>query len=328
MSSDHIHVALRQVAPIGLATPLLVPSFSSRGFPDLAVLYDAVHADLYGVCLLSAFDLSTHKLSVDLSEVTDVVLLDSGAYETKPPAVALDPCDPPPAHDWTRDSYHTCLRKVPADANVIAVSFDHYGAIEQQIDLAMEDFAVAPRAASDFLLKPSSLGKLVEVRELHDHVHGLSGFDVLGVTEEELGCSHLDRCRNIIALREALTRAGLDLPIHIFGTITPGVVLSYFLCGADIFDGLNWLRFVYGPTSLRPIAEAALDGEGWDEADGPRFLRHAVENLHCLRRLQHAMRSYCATGDLEVLCRAFPIAERAAHAALAASGRSVERQGV
>jgi hypothetical protein len=322
MSRDHFHPGARAIGQVGMETPLLVPSFSSRGFPQVAGLYRNLRHDLYGVCLVSAFDVSTGQLDVELADVADLVLLDSGVYETKPIAVAADGYDPAPsASAWVRNSYRDYLRAVEPNANVLAVSFDHYGPIEQQIELAREDFTYAPSAAADFLLKPTSTEALLEARSIADRAGALSRFQVLGVTERELGDSLLDRCRTLIALRDALTETGAGIPIHVFGTITPGAVLSYFFCGADIFDGLNWLRFVYDGPELRPISEAALDDGECGQPDELRSLRHSRRNLRFLRQLQDGMRSYCASGDLGVLVSAFPVAEKAAQVAAAAGSR-------
>lgn len=322
MSRNHFHPGRRSIAQFGVETPLLVPSFSSRGFHEVASLYRELRNDLYGVSLVSAFDMSTQRIDNDLADIADLILLDSGVYETKPFAVAADGYHPEPAHGtWDRDAYRDYLRAVQPTATVLAVSFDHYGPIERQIELAVEDFAQAPSAASDFLVKPISNELLLESREIAAHAGALARFGVLGFTERELGNSLLDRCRALIALRTALNEAGTDTPIHVFGTITPGAVLSYFFCGADIFDGLNWLRFVYDGAALRPISEAALDDDQWEQPDGLLFLRQSRRNLRFLRKLQDAMRSYCASGDLGALIDAFPVAEAAARVAAAAGSQ-------
>jgi hypothetical protein len=51
--------------------------------------------------------------------------------------------------------------------------------------------------------------------------------------------------KNIARLRIALTKAGLNTPIHVFGSLDPLSTPLYFVAGADIFDGLTWLRFGY-----------------------------------------------------------------------------------
>src|SRR6266446_2877859 len=70
-------------------------------------------------------------------------------------------------------------------------------------------------------------------------------FDIIGMTEKELGDSIRARMANIARIRRALTGAGLETPIHIFGSLDTVTTPMYFLAGADIFDGLTWLRFVF-----------------------------------------------------------------------------------
>jgi len=320
--SDHFHPGTRSVAQVGVETPLLVPSFSSRGFPEVASLYRELRNDLYGVCLVSAFDVSTQRIDSDLADIADLILLDSGVYETKPIAVAADGYQPEPSDDtWDRNAYRAYLPAVEPSANVLVVSFDHYGPLERQIELAIEDFSYAPSAGSDILVKPISNALLLDSRDIAVSAAALSRFDIIGVTERELGNSLLERCRAVVAIRTALAEVAANTSIHVFGSITPGAVLSYFLSGADVFDGLNWLRFVYDSPALRPISEAALDNGQWDQPDGLRFLRQWRRNLRFLRQLQDAMRSYCASGDLGALIHAIPVAEAAARVAAAAGSR-------
>jgi hypothetical protein len=322
MSTERAHAASRSITRLGIETPLLVPSFSSRGFPEVAPICAGLRGDLYGVCLVSAFDLASRRLPIKLADVADLVVLDSGVYETKPVAIAADGYHPPDAGlPWQRSSYREFLEAVGEDANVLAVSFDHYGPVDQQIELAREDFACAPSAAQDFLLKPLAIDGRLDQALLREHANALGGFAVVGATEIELGGSLLERCRSLVAIRDLLGATGSLTPIHVFGTITPGSLLAYFLCGADVFDGLNWLRFVYDVAGLRPFAESALDDGQWDRPDGVRFLDQSRRNLRFLHRLQEAMRLYARTGDFRALADSFPAARAAARAAAAAGSR-------
>ncbi len=47
----------------------------------------------------------------------------------------------------------------------------------------------------------------------------------------------------IAAIRLALDDVEVSAPIHVFGSLDPLTTLLYFLSGAEIFDGLTWLRF-------------------------------------------------------------------------------------
>lgn len=313
--------AARRIGVVGVPTPLIVPSFSSRSFPAVSSLFTDLADELYGACLVSAFDLATRRLEVEVADIADLVLIDSGVYETKPVAVAVDGFHPAPSPDtWTRREFRSFLEELDASASVVAVSFDHYGPIDEQIELATQDFAKVPSAATDFLLKPLAQGKLVEpdgVREIADR---LTHFQVIGVTEQELGTTLLDRCTNVMALRRQLGREGLDVPVHVFGTITPHAMISYFLCGADVFDGLNWLRFVYGTGSLQPLTETALDEGEWRKSDYSRGVENAMRSLRYLEGLQGNMRTYATSGSIEEsasAARNFEAAERLAAAAAA-----------
>jgi hypothetical protein len=131
MSINRFHPAVRRIERLGVSTPILVPSFSSRGFPDVNSIFEALRDDLYSVCLLSAFDLTEKRVAVRLPEAADLVVIDSGVYETRPVAAASDGIHPPHSpKDWSRDAYRAFLHSVNAEAaeiNTLTVSYDHYG---------------------------------------------------------------------------------------------------------------------------------------------------------------------------------------------------------
>src|SRR6185312_9373800 len=103
-----------------------------------------------------------------------------------------------------------------------------------------------PRAGRELLIKTTSRSQdFVILNEVLLCKYRLSNFDVIGFTEKELGPSTLDRMVFIARLRQELEAAGLDIPIHIFGSLDTISTPLYFLAGADIFDGLTWLRYSY-----------------------------------------------------------------------------------
>lgn len=307
MSTDLGHAAVREIRRFGLRTPLVVPSFSSRGFPHVGRLLDRLRTDLYGVCLVSAFDLASHRIAANLADLADLVLVDSGVYETDPATGSMDGFDAPPAREpaWCRNSYREFLRTLGAEANVMAVNFDTFGPIEQQVESAREDFACAPAAAADLLLKPSERCGMIEVDVAPARLQQALEFDVLGVTDEELGDTVLQRCATLARLRTQITACGAATPIHVFGCIAPASMLAYFLSGADVFDGLNWLRMVYGP-DLRPLADLPFTDDSWNMSVRERTLRQFGDNLRYLQRFQVALSHLGDAGPLEAmdaLCR-------------------------
>ena len=72
-----------------------------------------------------------------------------------------------------------------------------------------------------------------------------ASFDVVAITEKGLGESPIDRMAAIARLRRALDEANCRMPIHVFGSLDPLSICLYAMAGAEIFDGLTWLRYVF-----------------------------------------------------------------------------------
>lgn len=70
----------RRIKALDLSVPLLVPSFSSKGFSDLSSLWGNLKPYLPGAILISCYDL--YYEYIDFDEVVDTIFLDSGGYET------------------------------------------------------------------------------------------------------------------------------------------------------------------------------------------------------------------------------------------------------
>lgn len=307
MSTDVALRGSRTIARLGVPTPLIVPSFSSRGFPDVGPMLALLRDDLYGVCLISAFDVAHQHVQIALPDIADVLVLDSGVYETTPVMVATERHAPPPTGThWSRADYRATLATLTAATNALVVSFDHYGPLGQQVALAQEDFAQAASAATDFLVKPDEPTRLLDIGTVLQHAAALTHFDVLGVTEKELGDSLLARCVALRQLRRGFGVVDLDCPIHVFGAVTPGVMLVYLMSGADIFDGLNWLRYDYSQPGLTCLAEPTVDDLLWDRPDCERFLDRWRRNLRLLQKLQEAMRCYAEGASPEKLQSLLP----------------------
>ena len=116
-------------------------------------------------------------------------------------------------------------------------------------------------------------------------------------------------------LRDLLNDVSMDTPIHVFGAINPSEVLTYFFCGADIFDGLNWLRLAFRAHGSIPIDEAVMEDLKWNLTDQDLLTSEWTSNLGFLYRLQEAMQRYATNGDLESLVEEFPIARQSARMA-------------
>ena len=316
MEVEYPHNQVRRVRKLEVGTPLIAPSFSSWGFPHISDIWEEFRHRLYGVCLVSAFDVASGFIPSDVANMVNVIILDSGLYETDKGWTKSGYRDTlPSTANWTRFRYHETTKCIGEGGNAILVNFDHVGELEDQIERASEDFCLAPHAASDFLVKPTNPSEWVNIPKLSQHLEALRQFDVIGITARESGGSFLKRCGSIVMLRDLLNDAGLDTPIHVFGAIKPYEVLTYFFCGADIFDGLNWLRLSFQGESSVPIDESALKDLKWNLPDSDLLAEEWTNNLRSLYRIQEALRDYAANGSFEALEVEFPLARRAAHIA-------------
>ena len=316
METEHPHAQVRRVHKLDLPTPLIAPSFSSYGFPYLSDIWEEFKHKLYGICLVSAFDMAGGRITGDAIDMVNVVILDSGLYESR--KAKGEPGTPPTSSmtdGWTRARYHKVVEGVGQKGNVILVNFDHVGRMEDQMAAAFEDFSRAPQAATDFLVKPTDVTALVNLAGLSKHQKTLGEFSVIGITAREIGSSFLKRCRAVVTLRDLLDGAELETPIHVFGAISPYEVLTYFFCGADIFDGLNWLRLAFRDHASITIGESAMEDMKWDLSELDLCIGEWTENLRFLHHLQERLKEYGTNGDLESLIQEFPIARQAAHIA-------------
>ena len=327
MRDERAHAQSRRIAKAGVTTPLLVPSFSSCGFPSVAEIYGKMKDKLYGVCLVSASDLASGCIPQDGDTPVNLQVVDSGTYEARKLAggwrgqAAL--CDSFP---WTRECYLEIAAGLDSDSNTILVNYDGYEPLAIQIARAADDFSRAPHAAGDFLVKPEAPAHLVNVARMAQYTDELRQFGMIGITAREAGDSLTQRCRTVVTLRDALGDDNLDLPIHVFGAITPMEVMAYFFCGADVFDGLGWLRLAFCEPVPIAIEATAFEGMNPNLSDFELHAAAWTSNLGILYQLQTSLQRYGSTGDFDALVHDFPSAARAARVAeLAGALISTER---
>jgi hypothetical protein len=211
--------------------------------------------------LLSAYDIHFgHFRAPDLSPQAPLVYLnnvgiafiDSGGYELAPEYDSTEPrrFSREPERFSVAD-YHAVLDRLVekgAPGPLVIANYDHRRkrtSLEQQVREARATFTRYRSFASDFILKPWK-GKYVDPVDLSDSdIASLRGFDVLGVTEKELGKDLIDRLKRIALLRQKLDSQNLKAPIHVWGGLEPLSSPLYFFAGAQIFDGVSWLRYAY-----------------------------------------------------------------------------------
>lgn len=305
--------------------PLLVPSFSSKGFlllestenkpwpknySESAYHLEGFSRSAMQAGLISAFDLHYgHFKAPDLSpdsptnylQNTILMFIDSGGYElipdfdsTEPKRHNYVPVGPFERHQCAQ--ILTGLNSQEDPLQLVVTSYDHDTIgkpLACQIELARKFFDAVPGQLTNFLVKPwDTDSKRVTPNDLSPtDYEKFANFDIIGVTEKELGADLIDRLKAIAALRRGLTAAGLDTPIHVWGGLDPVLTPLYFFAGAEIFDGVSWLRYAYrNGISIYRYSYGVLNGELSIRASKNEIDLHVnMKNLSFLNKLSDAM---------------------------------------
>jgi len=252
-------------------TPLLVPGFSSKALgpiklsqasgKDSVVAASIVHTDTFirGIdesLLLSAYDVH-HGLIKDAGAFAKgfarsayagpkLLIVDSGWYEKSiGPASGQwyhEVDDPLP---FEKDDYVALIDGLDPDVAAVLVSWDddQESTYLEQTEAGQDFFGSRTRFASTLLLKPERSRLYHDFGGLSDaDARRLRPFDVVGVTEKDLGNTILGRLSTLAQLRDRLDSAGVSAPVHVFGGLDPLYTPLYFMAGAEIFDGLALVR--------------------------------------------------------------------------------------
>jgi len=285
----------RRIFKVDIETPLLVPSFSSTVLgKTVGKIHEKLKEHIPTASLISAYDLNYEFIKKEEIWVSDVVFIDSGNHEVTQLSNSKD------LKKWTLQMYSKVLDTLKPLTKVVLVNFDKQEPMKRQIFNAQKLFAKYPDYATCFLYKPFRKSTNVHVASLVENITLIEPFDILALTEKELGNSILNRCRNLLRIRGALNSKGLNKPIHIFGCLDPLSVLSYFLCGADIFDGTLWLKFSFCENVATYVNNYAILRGKWSESDSSVLASTYVLNLSELTRMMYKMRRFAQEYDLGI----------------------------
>lgn len=227
------------------STPLLLPAYSGalgHGI-DFEEALSATLPAILGPLLVSAYDLAARAGRLDpgrLSKATFVVL-DSGGYELR--ACGAGSYDP-----WSIEAYGEVLNAWPASIPAIAVSYDDWRedalSIPGQLERAATLFE-GRAVGRCLLLKPPGAARFLEAAHVRPYAAAVAGHDLIAITEKEAGATVVDRLRTVASIRDILDAERLDVPLHVFGGLDPFLSPLYLLAGADVCDGLSWLRYAF-----------------------------------------------------------------------------------
>lgn len=312
--------------------PLLIPAFSSKGFAfikakekegfrqysELANVFNALSTYLTNSVLVSAYDIHHSHFLAPKAKNNDIikvlkkprlVFLDSGGYELVEQFDSTENMIYPytPKDGFGYEQYEKVISEYMSkkgNIHFIISNFDYStkgNPLDKQISDARSLFRKFPDALNDFIMKPF----IKNSRHYHDFsclskkdFKDLRGFNIIGVTEKELGKKIIDRIKNISLLRKGLNDAGVNSPIHVWGGLDPTITPLYYFAGAEIFDGVSWLRYSYknGIALCREsysIIEPKISIE--ESLDVSRLLSW-IDNIRYLDRLGILLRQWLDLG--------------------------------
>lgn len=283
-------------------TPMLIPSFSSRVNMDVYKLIEPMSETINETVLISAYDVF-YSDNFPLIN-TDLVFIDSGGYECGiDNSISEIGYYRPEAFTWNEENYLNVIKNWPNDVPTVLISYDHPAkreGIEKQVEHAEDLFNQTNNILKEFLIKPEKINEnLINLDSIIKNIDLLEPFDILGVTEKELGDSVFDRMITIAKLRLELDKRGLKIPLHIFGSLDPITTPLYYFSGADIFDGLSWLRFTFYngnafyTNSFGPILY------GIDENTDLIQVRTFKENITYLLSLKLKLKNFSSSGNFD-----------------------------
>lgn len=284
-------------------TPLLVPSFSSKGFPEMKKIIALMREFITGAVLVSAYDEHYGYLASQNLTFPSVIFLDSGGYEARVEHDLSESYgqDYKP-NEWKVGDHRGVIKNWRANIPTILVSYDSpakHSRVEYQVRSALklkDDFSQFPH---ELLIKPERKRELLEIEDILPKVlKDLGSFAVVGFTEYELDEKIIGRMLKIAQARKILDEAGIDIPIHIFGSLDTFSTALYFLSGAEIFDGLTWLRFGFfnGQTIYKHNYGAMKNANGLLRK--AEELSHSMwkDNYYYLEALREQMRNFITRG--------------------------------
>ena len=274
-----------------------------------------VSQDITEALLVSAYDLH-HKMLPDGERLLGpehqqtiygtprLLIVDSGGYELNPVGFESGETQRSPytPEEFSRTDFEALVDRLPSDRDLLVVSYDNpnrpRASYKEQRETAQGFFASRRHLHSDFLLKPQAFDRVLDVAQLTPEAANLRFFDVVGVTEKELGDTLLDKLVLLARLRGLLDANGCtEIPIHVFGSLDPVLTPLYFMAGAEIFDGLSWLRYAYvDGLSIHPDQLAALRGTLGDR-QARRDLFRFMSNLAEIKALKHRLERWAHESD-------------------------------
>jgi len=287
------------------STPMLVPSLSSRVNIDYRKTLDVLSEVITGPFLLSAYDFHYTNPFPKIT-FSELVFFDSGGYESAiEKEVAEFGLYKPDPFEWSQQKHLEAVQRWDDDIPTVIISYDHPSErvpVEKQIENANNLFRTKSGIIKELLIKPESKdSRRINFKRFFENIDKINDFDILGFTEKELGKSILDRMINIAKIRQQLEAHSIEIPLHIFGSLDTITTPLYYISGADIFDGLSWLRFVFDEGTTHYINTYGPEIFGIHENTDGVWIRSVYQNYNYLGRLKIDLEHFQSTGEFAKL---------------------------
>lgn len=299
-----------------ITTPLLIPSFSSKTFgyrtdtkSELDRIIQYTSEFITRSYLISTFDIY-HEMIPSFDNLpfnVEIMFLDSGGYECSwNQDYSSVSSSKPITTEWQYHQHQEIVRSWPIDLPSVIVNYDHPTqriSIKKQVEQANQLFDQCREHLHLFLIKPEDTSDMTlkqVIEKICDNPKILSSFDLVGLTEKELGDTMLSRMESIAKIRVALDNTGLNIPLHIFGALDPISVLLYYTSGAEIFDGLTWLRYAYSNNQCIYINNHSTTEFGLHANDTETKLRILADNIYVLEELELKMRNFAKSKNYKI----------------------------
>jgi hypothetical protein len=227
------------------------------------------------------------------------LIVDTGWYEYAVGSDVRQPLqDPREPLDWNEDLYRQTIDRFDPEIRALVLSYDRHASYDAQLAAAREFFATRRHLASSILLKPpSEESQYHDFRRLVADAGALRGFDMVSVAEKDLGNTVIKRLKATVELRDLMDAADAPAPIHILGALDPLFTPLYFSAGAEVFDGLTWLRYAYHDGLCVHRDALSLIQRQIDKRDLFTISDGQLRNLDALRELKRDLQVFADRGE-------------------------------
>jgi queuine/archaeosine tRNA-ribosyltransferase len=229
-------------------TPFFFPAISSvKTNFSIEEYLSLIRKIRYPGFLVSSYDIyhseksEENKIVDTVSESTEgefITLLDSGHYE------AFWYND----NTWSFKMLETVLNKIAVD---FCFSYDIFWDEKKKEQEYLKETITSIAKTAGMQKSGTTIPLLHSIPESFPNfvqkvVEGINP-EMIAVPERELGSGIFERATTVKKIRETLDDTNRQIPLHLLGTGNPISILIYSMCGANLYDGLEWCQTVVNP---------------------------------------------------------------------------------